>query len=1652
MAGSRAHDRDSTRACRPEAAAAPWRGRPPGSQTGNLRPAARSSAGQAGRREVLSRVHGGGATRRFPHRWATLGGQAGPSRSSARRAVTYGRMPVNDEQPAQSGSAGGAATHKGMWYQALWCVLQAARARLDASDSGLRLVLEPLGGDAWLERTGHRRVVQLKTAYRGTWSLKEVVEEVLPDLYRAVASDEAGSVTYEFVTEGRLGRWRAVLSFFETLGGRSPRDATAEAFNAAYERLDNDRELDFGGSSGAFWGGGRTERRVFDRIVEFLREDGAAATETPVQQVRLTVWHLLANFKFVGDVREERLRSDLEAMLLRTVEHRETLESIRNALVGHLFEKSRQNEAAISPAELLESVGLKNVVAIGRDVILRERCCTQVSRLAQTWGYHADWDVRTTGLDRSPIVAVTGESGHGKTWRLCAQIRKAETPGIVLLRSTGDLHTDLRRAADEVWKGALGHEMQADVRSISARRADTLGTPRNVAWLTIAIDQLGDAEQANALLDEPLEDWGVRVIVTCNPATAAVFEQYDQQRPGRVRVFRVGPFGVSERNEYLRRRIGDEWVMLPEDVRQLLRSPQLAGMYCDIWQKGSKWEPQNEYELIEKYWKRLTTKREHSRDGLRLRQLAGTVLVDAPYPWDDLQIEELRIDEDAMSRMVAAGWLRADVDGRYEMSHHRLLNFAVAQHLAMQHRNHVVKDAELAELLGSMMNGSRRFSGQYLGYVPMDWFFIRGHDPDGGTLPVLRLLRDVLDHQVREALYRELLPTLGADGLPLLWDSFVETARTAAWWDITPVIDGLAEQPSDELRPRILELLEEPQPRLQRAALRLLARSPTPEALDQAWSLHTRMQNDPSAFLDSDEAPQQNQPRLAAYRLYDEAFDALRECSRLSPEWLVGRIQQADTNAEPVHDLAYLCANLNDDGKTWRRCKSVLFARVSSDHQRSLALNADVWSDTEVTDWLASVIDVEQDLLGPAALRALAQIDPIRAVSSLPRVPDKLLYFCRGWFLPRLFASVPTQANDELRRRILESDNQLRAGLVYSGNENRMDAQTFNVLLDALDAEIRQLLDETSLAGHSSVRDKCNGLFSVLEMLVRIGRSDLLDELNSRRGSHLEQGLVELLVEVMGPRKTLGPDSLARKPAIELLRRMGGPGHLRVVNAFLGAESQYGKLDAIQEAVTNHDGETLRKLSDIAIGDHSWNGHPLLQMEAMKAIAAAGDAPRLLVGAMHLGLHIPSDLNAWLRPQLTGREQAVEGAMAAIRRRQQSELPGAMAILGIFAHTQAVEEITTILSDPPDDNARLAAVIALGRMGEDANVAVELIRKQIEHDRCRHHTLVSLLRIGTPDARRAVIETLHPHWDLRFAISLSEYEDTRSAAIEQLKSRLRDEKSRSSGSWMDDAQVCLSAAPDDVLGEVLRGLPSLSDRVRETALASEGGLWIVGSKADAIRALAVLDPHTARLATAKVLTDRKARDRHLYPPLLYRLDSVKAREAFLDIAADESNAAVRWAMAYCLTSGDSSWLQEELIAKLAASRCAACQLSLAAAAGDDRLSGAIDMLLRDPASRVRDAAETVVEHCQRAIWIGALLDQMNHPRATEGRAWAVLDSLLAIADVGYSGTAFPAWVSRFLDTRPARDCPAMRLVLSKRLEERRKKALAEAERKAKRSG
>lgn len=78
------------------------------------------------------------------------------------------------------------------------------------------------GGDLRVEIESGRIVEQWKArSDGGTWSLAELIDEVLPDLYRAVDGSALDSTAvYRFVTERRRGRWDDADEFFETLRDR----------------------------------------------------------------------------------------------------------------------------------------------------------------------------------------------------------------------------------------------------------------------------------------------------------------------------------------------------------------------------------------------------------------------------------------------------------------------------------------------------------------------------------------------------------------------------------------------------------------------------------------------------------------------------------------------------------------------------------------------------------------------------------------------------------------------------------------------------------------------------------------------------------------------------------------------------------------------------------------------------------------------------------------------------------------------------------------------------------------------------------------------------------------------------------------------------------------------------------------------------------------------------------------------------------------------------------------------------------------------------------------------------------------------------------------------------------------------------------------
>jgi hypothetical protein len=185
--------------------------------------------------------------------------------------------------------AGGPATINGVLFQLLWSLLRAARLSLSECDRDeetgqLRsaiLVLEPLGGGGDLQEIGQggRIVEQVKARTGGsTWSLREVVEGVLPDLYCAVGPGEPPS-NYRFVTEGRMGRWEAVYSFFNSLS--SQECPTSDVLSA----LDDKDELLFAGGTTDMPGGRRTQRRVFEWIVGTVRRRPSVQDREP-EEVR----------------------------------------------------------------------------------------------------------------------------------------------------------------------------------------------------------------------------------------------------------------------------------------------------------------------------------------------------------------------------------------------------------------------------------------------------------------------------------------------------------------------------------------------------------------------------------------------------------------------------------------------------------------------------------------------------------------------------------------------------------------------------------------------------------------------------------------------------------------------------------------------------------------------------------------------------------------------------------------------------------------------------------------------------------------------------------------------------------------------------------------------------------------------------------------------------------------------------------------------------------------------------------------------------------------------------------------------------------------------------------------------------------------------
>lgn len=903
--------------------------------------------------------------------------------------------------------AGGPSTINGVLYQMLWCLFRAARLHisslsLDVTGQEITqatLRLEPSGGGGDLQEitVNHKVVAQLKARSNGgTWSLRDVIEQVIPDLYLAI-DPGVPETEYQFITEGRMGAWLQVYAFFQSLSTRSipPGDALAALDNAKAIpfRGVRRREDPPTGDEEPFWSDGPyTERTLFERVVEEVRKRPTIARrEEPLETTQRNVWHLLANFTFVGGQTQGHLRQQVDSLLLALVNFDTEVSEKRDAMLTRLARHAAQGSADVDSTKFLAEYRL-DAVPLTNWLMLRERGQKHLEGELRRRGYKPDDDVRKDFAanamaqwpSSSPMLVLSGESGQGKSWLLFALANRLATEKelTILVDATGDAQRDIDHVAGLFWREIKRNDTGPGLDRIAARRRELIHG-RAERWLTVFIDGVQDPSEVKALAIAPWEDWNVRLVVTCQSDLARMFER---QGRDRAVVFEVGDFTVPQLQLYLEDRFGDEWSNIPADLRDTIRRPLLAQLYSAVAADRS-WRPTNEYELVSAYWNRLRQNEQalNPLDVVGLQRLARGLLDRAPYPWGPEQLAKADLENATVARLVRLGFLRQTEAGQFELWHDRILNWAVAQGLVAALRTNEMGAEAFCKQLQSLFTGDQTYSGRFLGYVPMDAVWAIA-DPETGLPSLIDQVVQALEAagwQHAEVLYDHLLPTVGPRIVPTLYRRFAAVSASGDVVLENRIVGAITTFAEPYTADRTADLLKTGAPSAKRAALTILAKRPNPKLLDTIWQLRCQTQANAAGFLREGDWKE---------LLNEECYHALKAAVRLDRLWLERAIVQADPKQEPVHDLAYLLASLDDAADLWRAHKSALFAKVQPPNHRSLALNIYVYRDADEVDWLIRQIGRSEDLIGAWAFRALIRINPDLAVEHLGELPEQGLY------------------------------------------------------------------------------------------------------------------------------------------------------------------------------------------------------------------------------------------------------------------------------------------------------------------------------------------------------------------------------------------------------------------------------------------------------------------------------------------------------------------------------------------------------------------------------------------------------------------------------------------------------------------------------------
>lgn len=1532
--------------------------------------------------------------------------------------------------------SGGAATISGVLYQTLWCLLRSLRIQLrdrldNVESSEALLVFEPAGGGGdfrVIQQTAEgeaTEIEQLKAkSDGGTWSLQTVIREVLPDLFLAT-NGVAQKRRFRFVTEGTIGRWSEVDKFFRRLGKEElPDDVLGQLDDVSPLKFQTSRKNKTTDSEeGPFFAEpSYTERKLFLLIVQELRRRPAIVKlHLAEAELHRRLWTLLGAFEFVGGQRREVVQHEIDQLLLAVVDRKEEIPTVRDSLALLLLRKAGTGNAAITAESLLVEHRL-NAVPFTDWSRIRSRSQDELQRRLSHSGYILEFDVRKDAMesiartwrDSARTLVIAGQSGQGKTWALAsvATVSASDDAPVLWVEATGNTKDDLSTAAEQFCHDVRGADSVIPLRQI-VTRIDALTKSPLKRRLRVCFDNVPDYNEAANIVRDDWPFHGVSVALSCSSEVAASLQQ---SFGDRVDVVPCEDFSWEELHELLERRLDSAWTTIPDDMRETLRRPLLASIYCDEL-FDDKWLPNNEYELFAAIWKRLSTRQQTNSplDAVLIENLAERVMNGEPYPWTLSQLDANRVGNEALVRLERCGWLVRTSDGRVRIFHDRLLNWAVAQSLFSAIQSGQRSAIDVINQIAELSNADGRIGRVYLGYVPMDFLWLLTGDSNlvdqaGATL--LEALEPSYGNQT-ELLYRKTAPTLGQRIAGVLFQRYCNIKGYP--WIRRAIAEAIAATAKERLPEFAKSLLSNADPHQQRRGLKLLRLDGCPSLLDQIWELHVRGFADPTPFLEKHEH---------ALLFREDSWKALRRSAVLDADWIIRKIKEADPTVEPIHDLGWLISNLPDGAVAWQKSKTYLFEKVSPEKPRVLAHCIGMYRDSEHLPWLLVHVSDDCDRCGPVALQALSRIAPDEAVAVLDRAEPNRSRLSSAWSFSEVWHRRPNETNNKMLSWASSSDDPWTVAGIYRHRVNDLEPVLFDLLLQRLEERLRDHLTNDD-------KPHLSPFYFEFLFVADVVAPRLLDVLQLKRGTGFESALTQYLRR-LGARKGIDRDSLEREPAMTILRRINGEGFTLVVNEYLECDNRYGRHDALEWGVTRPNDKTFELASKVVERDELWENFPSEQNDAMRLLAAHRRWKDVAAGLIRWGLQTSLRLDD---DRLVPRDYSAPWIDELRVQLKENPTPGNVMALAFVGTTFDLNEIHSIW-ESTDSASELAhsCVIAMEMLQDNSNHGVQLVAHQLAISPHHYSATRMLTQAGTPAAWDAIWSDLKTQFDHINALNLINLSQHAGEVIQFVLSRLPSHVGF--GDW-DLLRILICELRPEHKQRLLADR-WLREKFHREAVAAEGNGWFVGSKSAAIECLAEFDRDAAFEAARQSLQTPDWHDRERYPYLLFEINSARAIPLLLKHLDDEKAGHVRHAIGRVFANVDL----EELLCPNFESSNAKTRVSACFAAGWARDGAVMDRLIRRCLDDLNEAViAAAIDAIDRLRDCSICAELIERVKSSDDLAlkWMYLDTLVEAIDPGDDFRPWP------VELREASInlSPVVLRQISERAKQRRKKQFDE---------